>query len=286
MIFPNYEKYSNVNKAYNDLFHKLIEVVNKIAPLKTVRIKNASSEWFDKEIAEKLSNDSFSVAETFKNYDSSWVENLVLKLPKPPNSFGMESVNNYNEKYNLEEKLIFANIQTEKVFKILKNFDENKASGIDDLSWILIRDEAKLLTTTITQLCNLSVSSGTFPDACKIAKLKPLFKTGTRTDPKNYRSISLLSLLSKVLERVIHEQTTGFLDKHKTLYKFQSRFRKTHSTDFCLSHLTDKISNGFNSGLLTGMILIDIQSIWYYRSLHFTAKVAFAWIFKWSDWLV
>ena len=55
VIFPSYEKYSNINKAYNDVFHKLIEVVNKIAPLKTVRVKNTSSEWFDREIAEKQS---------------------------------------------------------------------------------------------------------------------------------------------------------------------------------------------------------------------------------------
>ena len=54
MIFPNYEKYSNVNKPYSNFFHKLIEVVNKIAPLKTVRIRNISSEWFDRKIAEKL----------------------------------------------------------------------------------------------------------------------------------------------------------------------------------------------------------------------------------------
>ena len=52
-----------------------------------------------------------------------------MKLPKPPNNFGMESINNYYEKYNLK-KLIFTNIQSEKVFKILKNFDETKASGI------------------------------------------------------------------------------------------------------------------------------------------------------------
>ena len=52
MIFPNYEKYINVNKAYDDFFHKLIEVVNEIASLKTVRIKNTSSEWFDREVAE------------------------------------------------------------------------------------------------------------------------------------------------------------------------------------------------------------------------------------------
>ena len=147
----------------------------------------------------------------------------------------MESVNNYYKKHNLKENLIFANIQSDKVFKILKNFDETKAWGIDDLPGTFVKDGAKLLTTPIAQLCNLSISSGTFPDAYKIAMLKSLFKNGARTDPKNYRAISLLSLISKVLERVIHEQTTEFLDKHKFLYKFQSRFRKNHSTDFCLS---------------------------------------------------
>ena len=65
--------------------------------------------------------------------------------------------------------------------------------------------------------------------------------------------------MSKVLERIVHEQTMEFLDKHNILYKFQSGFRKNHSTDFCLSYLTDKISKGFDSGLLTGMTLIDLQ---------------------------
>ena len=50
-----------------------------------------------------------------------------------------------------------------------------------------------------------------------------------------------------------------FLDKHSILYKFQLGFRKNHSTDFCMSYLTDKISKGFDSGLLTGVILIDLQ---------------------------
>ena len=102
-------------------------------------------------------------------------------------------------------------------------------------------------------------SSGRFPDACKIVKLKPLFKRGSKMDPKNYRPISLLPLMPKVLERIKREQSMEFLDKHNILYKFQSGFRKNHSTDFCLSYLIDKISKGFDSGLLTGMILIDLQ---------------------------
>ena len=97
------------------------------------------------------------------------------------------------------------------------------------------------------------------PDECKIAKLKPLSKNGKKTDPKNYRPISLLPVISKILEKVIHDQTIEFVTKKNILYKFQSGFRKFHSTDSCLSYLQDQVAKGFDSGLLTGMILIDLQ---------------------------
>ena len=65
--------------------------------------------------------------------------------------------------------------------------------------------------------------------------------------------------MSKVLERIVHEQTMEFLDKLNILYKSQSGFQKNHYTDCCVSYLTDEISKGFDSGLLTGVILIDLQ---------------------------
>ena len=87
----------------------------------------------------------------------------------------------------------------------------------------------------ISELCNLSLTFGSFPDACKIAKVKPLFKKGSKTDPSNYRPISLLPLLSKVFERVVLDQTEEFLNLNKILYDYQSGFRKNNSTDTCLS---------------------------------------------------
>ena len=71
--------------------------------------------------------------------------------------------------------------------------------------------------------------------------------------------ISLLPLISKVIEKVIHDQTSAFLNSRNLLYNYQSGFRKNHSTDFCLSFLNDKILKGFDQGLITGMILIDLQ---------------------------
>ena len=66
-------------------------------------------------------------------------------------------------------------------------------------------------------------------------------------------------MLSKIFERVVLNQTEEFLSLNKVLYDYQSGFRKSHSTDTCLSFLNDKILKGFDDGLLTGMILIDLQ---------------------------
>ena len=82
---------------------------------------------------------------------------------------------------------------------------------------------------------------------------------GSKTDPKNYRSISLLPLVSKLIEKGIHDQTQSFLDKNDIIYRYQSGFRNFSSTDLCLSYLNNKIATGFESGIYTGMILIDLQ---------------------------
>ena len=111
----------------------------------------------------------------------------------------------------------------------------------------------------LSEICNLSITSRTFPNACKVAKLKPIFKKGKKTDPSNYRPISLLPLISKVLERVIHDQTNAFLKGNNLIYNYQSGFRTNHLTNVWLSFLRNKILKDFDEGRLTGMILIDLQ---------------------------
>ena len=106
-----------------------------------------------------------------------------------------------------------------------------------------MKDGAEILAKLLSEICNLSITSRTFPNACKVAKPKPIFKKGKNTDPSNYRPISLLP----------------FLKGNNLLYNYQSGFRTNHSTNLYLSFLTDKILKGFDEGLLTGMILIDLE---------------------------
>ena len=89
--------------------------------------------------------------------------------------------------------------------------------------------------------------------------MKPLYKKGKNTEPKNYGRISLLSILSKIIEKVVYNQLTQHLGKHDILYEYQSGFRSKHSVNTFLAHLSNWILKGFGSGKSAGMILIDLQ---------------------------
>ena len=136
----------------------------------------------------------------------------------------------------------------DEILKLLKDTNPEKAAGIDNLSGRALKDSAVDLALPISKLCNLSLKHSKFSLDCKIAKLKPLYKKDSKTDPKDYRPVSFLSLVSKVIEKIIHNQTKIFLNKKKILYKYQSGFRKSFSTNSCLTLLTDKINKVLNLG--------------------------------------
>ena len=97
------------------------------------------------------------------------------------------------------------------------------------------------MTIHPTNVINLSIKLNTLPSKCEIEKVKPLFKKGSKSEAKNYRPISLLSLISKVIGKTIHDQTQLYLQRNKLLYSYQSDFRTNNSRDKCLSQLTDVI---------------------------------------------
>ena len=172
----------------------------------------------------------------------------------------MDSVRSYYEnKIDITNNFSFSKTTENTILKLLNNINPSKAAGIDNIAGKFLKDGASVLAKPLTQICNLSISLSIFPKQCKHAKLKPLFKKGSTTEPKNYRPISLLPLISKIIEKVIHDQTQAYLDKNDIIYKYQSGFRSKHSTNSCLSFLCDKVQKGFEKGKLTGMILIDLQ---------------------------
>ena len=111
-----------------------------------------------------------------------------------------------------------ATVSESTILTILKNTKVSKAAGWIISQVVFKKDGEEVLVKPITELCNLSITSGKFPDSCKIAKLKPIYKKGSLTEASNYRPISLLPLISKVIEKVIHDQTSAFLEIQEIYY--------------------------------------------------------------------
>ena len=206
---------------------------------------------------DKISFDDKTNVNTPKEFYCNLASDLVAKLLPPSNRFGITSVRKYyQDVLNLLPcKFKFSFVTEDFVLKLLKDMNIDKAAGIDNLSGKFLKDAANIFTKPISAICNHSIIYSVFPTDCQIAKLTPLFKKGSTTFPKNYRPISLLPLISKIFEKVVHDQTQAFLDENKILYKFQSGLRRNFFTNSC----SNKIANGFESGLHTGMILIDLQ---------------------------
>ena len=112
----------------------------------------------------------------FKEFYENLAQSLVDKLPPAPRKFTLESTKIFNERMNIAGSFKLQPVDQASVLKMLEKTNANKAPGIDKLPGIFIKDGASLLAAPLTQLINLSISTASFPDPFKIAKLVALYK--------------------------------------------------------------------------------------------------------------
>ena len=151
------------------------------------------------------------------------------------------------------------NIEKNKVLKYLLNVDIKKATGTDNIGARLLKLAAPYIAEDITFICNKSISSSCFPDKWKEAKVSPLHKSGPHEDLNNYRPISVLPVLSKVLERHVSDSLTKYLNENELLHRTQSGFRTNHSCETALNFMTDSWLNAIDQGEMIGVVLVDFK---------------------------
>ncbi len=132
--------------------------------------------------------------------------------------------------FKLDQLFDFYPVTVSEVNKALKSLDSRKQSGPDKLDPHFLKLAADFIAPPLTYLFNLSLSTNEIPSIWKTAYVQPLFKGGDPTVLNNYRPISKLSILSKVLESLVNDQLKEFLSSKNALSEFQSGFRKKHST--------------------------------------------------------
>ena len=124
-------------------------------------------------------------------------------------------------------------------YKYLTNLDNNKATGIDNIPSKIVKISAPVITKQLTDICNHSIRNSSFPAIWKKARDTPVHKRNTTDNPENYRPISILPLLSKVIEKHVHNSLYEFLLVNNLLSPIQSGFRTRHSCETALTEMTD-----------------------------------------------
>ena len=118
-------------------------------------------------------------------------------------------------------------VHPDRVNKIIMELKNSSSYGLDNIPTRILKIGRAELVPAITHIVNLSITSKKFPQAWKVAKVIPLHKKEEETNPKNYRPVSLLSNVSKILEKSIHMQLNSYFENEKLLNKAHHGFRKT-----------------------------------------------------------
>ena len=154
----------------------------------------------------------------------------------------------------------FQLVSVSEVHRILKSLKCSKSVEVDNLPSRLLKDSASAIALPLTYIINLSLKSGLVPTEWKSAKIAPIHKTGSRSNMDNYRPISVLPTISKVLERVVHRQLMNYLSEQKLLSEDQYGFRPKMSTELVSVKLIDDVRSEVDKGNYVGAMFIDLPN--------------------------
>ena len=202
----------------------------------------------------KVISDDEEIAEAFNDFFINIGPTLSNAIKVPQNKSYKDYI-----KEKIHATFNFETVNIDKVTKIIDKMKPKTSSGQDGISSALLKDINHITVNIITLIINQSLLTGICPDRLKIAKVVPIFKKDNPHITGNYRPISLLPVISKVLEKVVFDQLYNYLDKNNLLYKSQYGFRKGHSCELAAMEVTDKIFNELDKKKLPIAIFLDFS---------------------------
>ena len=153
----------------------------------------------------------------------------------------------------------FSPVTSETVEKQLRSIDTSKASGSDGISGLLLKRCATVLAPSLTRIFNTSIVTGTVPHLFKKATITPIHKSGDKTQAGNYRPISLLPIVSKILEKVVSTQFKEYLNEHNFLPSEQFAYRQGHSAEDAVTLVVNNVLLARDANMCTGLVFVDLS---------------------------
>ena len=153
----------------------------------------------------------------------------------------------------------FKLVSVDKVFKLLNGLPSTKATGLDKIPSKVLKAAAPTITPSLTHIFNNSILSCCFPSDWKMARLLPVYKNGPRGFPENYRPISILLAVSKLMERIMYDQLYRYFNENSILSKQQFGFRNFHSTASALLDSTNSWYVNMDRKLYNLVVFLDLK---------------------------
>ena len=208
----------------------------------------------------KLSDENDKIKMTKANSFCNFFSNAAFNLKQkslPLVDFIWKRADNIKVRTN--EKFRFKYVSKIFIERELKQLKRHKATGIDDLPSNLLKDTAQEISKPIAYIINLSQSTSIIPNEWKIAIVNPLHKSCDRENCDNYRPISILPVISKIMEKAVNSQLIEYLQTNNLLCSSQFGYRKNRSTELATTSHLDRIRKEADKGNMTGVVFIDLS---------------------------
>ena len=193
----------------------------------------------------------------------------------PPST---KNISDYLSEINTSEKSIYLNpTDPMEILHIINNLANKNSSGWDSISNRLLKEMKHVLCKPLSVLFNRSITTGIFPNIFKNADVIPLYKSGCTTNSSNYRPISLLVTMSKILERNIYKCVYTFLDTTDQLYQSQCGFRSKHSCEHAVQELLGNVLKGSENKEFTAAIFLDLSKAFHSLEHHVLLRKLEVW---------
>ena len=242
--------YKNMFDKHRQDYKKSWKLINSL--ISTARKKDDFSKLFLVNGA-TVTNES-AIANHFNDFFASIGLLQASKVPhSDPNAYVryLRNPPRCNFTFNL--------VNQNDVLAIISKFKPKTSSGFDKISMKLLKRIAPVLSHPLSIAINQSFSTGIFPDLLKLAKVFPLYKKDDATLLTNYRPISLLPVLSKVFEKIVHKQIYTYFNSNSLFCSHQHGFRPLHSTETATLEYVDKLLKLLDDDKIPFSIFMDLS---------------------------
>jgi len=264
----NIQKYNNYKNIYQRVIRgaKRLYFTSKLEsnvgnPKKTwetlneILGKRRNSEKIDKINVNGIpTSDPLEIANQFNTFFTAagqQISDNVRPVLKPA-----EDYINYDR---IVPDLLLQNTTPEHVKKIIRSLKPKLSSDAQGVSSKMVKFVGNEIATPLSHIFNLSLLTGDFPTKLKLCRVIPLFKAGNANECDNYRPISLLSSISKILEKIVAQKLVNHLTSNDLLYAHQYGFLPNRSTEHNLMQIVNYISQALNEGNFCLAVFLDLR---------------------------